>query len=61
MNWESYPLLLKAKDAQKILNLSKGKMYELLNSRDFPKVRIGRSFRIPREGLKAWIERQQAE
>ncbi|MCL6449058.1 MAG: helix-turn-helix domain-containing protein [Armatimonadetes bacterium] len=61
MNWENYPLLLKAKEVQKILDVSKGKMYELLNSKDFPVVKVGRCFRVPRDGLKAWIERQQAK
>lgn len=61
MTWENYPLLLKAKEVQKILNVSKGKMYELLNSKDFPVVRVGRCFRVPRESLRKWIEEQQAK
>lgn len=33
---ETLPLVLSAKDIQAILGISKGKTYELMNSRDFP-------------------------
>jgi len=60
MDWEKLPLLLKVKDVQKVLCVSKNVAYELVNSKNFPSVRIGRSFRVPREALKTWIETQAA-
>lgn len=58
MDWDKLPLLLKVKDVQKVLGVSKNVAYELVNSKNFPAVRIGRSFRVPKEGLKAWLEKQ---
>lgn len=61
MNLESYPVMLKAKHIEEILDLSKGKTYDLLNSKNFPTVRIGRTIRIPRDAFLRWLEDQKAK
>jgi len=58
LQWESLPLLLKVKDIQDILNISKNSAYELVNSKNFPAIKIGRCLRIPRDSFKEWVERQ---
>jgi excisionase family DNA binding protein len=34
-------------DIQRILGFSKQKTYDLINQNDFPKIKIGRNYRIP--------------
>ena len=44
------------------LDLSRRKAYELVHSNNAPPViRIGRVFRVPVDGFKAWLERQSEE
>lgn len=38
---------LTPKDIQRILGFSKQKTYDIINQNDFPKIKIGRSIRIP--------------
>ena len=40
----------------KVLGVSISSAYELMHEKDFPSVRIGKRFIVPREDLKAWIE-----
>ena len=40
------------------LGISRVKAYELANSRDFPKIRIGKRIVIPIESLNRWLENQ---
>lgn len=50
------PLLLRVEDAAKCLSLGRSKTYELIASGVIPVVRIGRSTRVSRSALEAWIE-----
>ncbi len=47
--------LLTAKDIQIILSMSKDKSYELLNSKGFPALRIGKRIYVKRSKLNEWI------
>jgi len=58
MDWDNLPLLLRVHDVQKILNISRGKTYELVNSKDFPVIKIGRCLRIPRDAFREWVKRK---
>lgn len=50
------PLLLKVEQAAKLLNVSRSGLYVLLTSGEIPGViRFGRSVRIRRDALEAWI------
>ncbi len=53
--------LLKVAEIQKLLKLSKGKTYQLVNMKTFPTVRIGRAIRVPRGALETWIKKQCQE
>lgn len=52
--------LLTMMDVQRILQLSKPKVYELMNMRGLPSLKIDGARRFERAKLQAWIE-QQAE
>ena len=55
-NYEDLPLFLNAEKLAKVLGVSISSAYELMHEKDFPSVRIGKRFIVPREDLKAWIE-----
>ena len=54
------PILLKAEQVCSIVNLGRSKVYELIATRQIPSISIGRSRRVLREDLMAWIEKQRA-
>lgn len=47
--------ILKVKDIQENLGISKSRAYELINMRGFPKIQIGRRYYIPESEYKEWI------
>ena len=48
--------LLRAADVQAQLNMSRAKVYRLMQLNILPTVRIGGSVRVPRRALFKWIE-----
>lgn len=48
--------LLRASDVQAQLNMSRAKVYRLMQLNILPTVRIGGSVRVPRKALFKWIE-----
>lgn len=52
---ETLPLVLQAKDVQKILGISKGKTYELMNSSDFPTIFLDKRMIVPRDRFFDWL------
>ena len=55
---ELEPLLTMA-DVQRILQMSKPKIYELMNTRGLPSLKIDGARRFERATLQAWIEHQR--
>ena len=55
-NYDDLPLFLNAEMVAKVLGVSISSAYELMHGKDFPSVRIGKRFIVPREDLKVWIE-----
>jgi len=53
--------LLTAKEAAKILVISASKMYYLIQTREIPSVRFGRSVRIQEKDLDEFIARQREQ
>ncbi|MFZ5852285.1 MAG: helix-turn-helix domain-containing protein [Actinomycetota bacterium] len=43
-------------EAAEILGIGRDRVYGLCHSRQLPAVRVGRTFRIPREALQTWLE-----
>lgn len=56
----SEPLLLRAEEAAKLLQIGRNKVYELAAAGEIPSLHIGRQLRIPAEGLREWIRQQAA-
>lgn len=54
--WESLPVLLSVKDVASLLGLGKARTYALLAQEDFPKVKIGKTFKVYPASLKRWLE-----
>ena len=50
--------LLTVPEAARLLRIGRNLAYELVARRAIPSVRLGRSIRIPRFALEAWLERE---
>ena len=55
------PLVLSVTDLADTLSIGRNKAYELVNSGKIGSLRIGNSFRIPRESFIAFLTQSQAE
>ncbi len=53
--WEKVPAVLKVKDLEQLLSVSHNTAYELVRSGQIHSVRIGRTYRIPREAVAAYL------
>jgi excisionase family DNA binding protein len=53
-------LLLRASEVQIALGLCRSKVYEMMSSGELPIIRIGRSVRVPADGLRDWVESRRA-
>jgi excisionase family DNA binding protein len=58
MNLEPY---MTVEQMAKHLKIGRTKAYELVRSQSFPKVRVGKSIRIPTDGLAKWLSRAENE
>jgi len=52
---EEGPLLLRVDEAARLLAIGTTLAYELVGRGDLPSIRLGRSVRVPRAALEAWI------
>lgn len=57
---EDLPQVLKATDIANYLNVSKGKAYQIMRLKDFPKLQFGRTIRVKRDDFLEWVEKQKA-
>lgn len=53
-------LLLRVNEAAELTGLGRSKCYELIQSGEWPSIKIGRCLRIPAAGLRDWVQ-QEAE
>ena len=56
MCYDDLPLVLNVLDVAAIMGISRNTAYELVHSRDFPKITIGKQYRVPREKFLAWLD-----
>ena len=56
---QEQPVLLTVEQVCRIINLGRSKTYELIAANLIPSISIGRSRRVLRQDLMAWIERQR--
>ena len=47
--------VLTVAECASFLRISRNKAYDLINEGRLPHIRLGRSLRVPRRGLDAWI------
>jgi excisionase family DNA binding protein len=50
------PLLVTIDEAADLLSISRGKLYQLIQTGELPTVRIGRAVRIPFDALEQWAQ-----
>jgi excisionase family DNA binding protein len=48
--------LLNAEDVARYLRISRAKTYNMMQTGALPTVRFGRSIRVPKKALLAWVE-----
>lgn len=49
---------LTVKDIMEILGVSSPAAYKIVNSADFPKIKVGRAIRIPPDAFQRWVEQK---
>lgn len=54
-NKTNEPTVLKVKDIQNILSLSKTRAYDLMKEPPFPVLRLGNTIRIPAKSFYEWF------
>ncbi len=54
----SEKILITAKEAQSLLGVGRNKMIELLNSKNFPAMKIGSKWYVNKEKLKLWADKE---
>lgn len=47
--------MLSPKDVQKIFGCSRNKVYQIIESKGFPKIKVGKQYYIPENDLEKWI------
>jgi excisionase family DNA binding protein len=57
---DALPGVLTVEQVRAVLRIARGTAYELVHSRGFPKIRIGRSIRVPKAAFIKWIAEQAA-
>lgn len=56
--FDDLPLILNVNDVVSILAISKVSAYELVKSKGFPVVRVGRRIKIPKAAFIEWLDDQ---
>ncbi|MDN9011070.1 helix-turn-helix domain-containing protein [Brevibacillus laterosporus] len=57
--FEELPPILTAVHIAAYLGISKRRAYELMDLKNFPLIRLGRSKRVNREGFIRWLQDQE--
>ena len=57
-NYDQLPLFLNANTVAQVLGVSISSAYELMHEEEFPSVRIGSRFVVPKDKFQQWVERQ---
>lgn len=61
INWDQIPVILNVKQLARVMNLGTNSTYELVHSKGFPSIRIGRQLKIPRDQFRKWLDDQVAK
>ena len=55
-NYDELPLFLNAEIAAALLGISISSMYELMQEKDFPVLKIGARRVVPKDKFREWVE-----
>ena len=55
------PLVLTVDEARRVLRIGRRQLYQAIARRDVHTVKVGRSIRIPRSSLEAWLAEPQTD
>lgn len=56
--YDQLPLTLNADQVGQVLGISRSLAYELLRSKEFPTVRIGKRMLVPKDRFIEWLSKQ---
>ena len=59
-NPESLSMVLTPLDIAAVLGISRNTAYELVHSKDFPALRVGKQYRVSKTRFLAWLDRENA-
>lgn len=57
-SYDELPLFLNAEIVGNVLGVSSTTAYEVMHREDFPSIRIGNRFIVPKEKFREWADRQ---
>ncbi len=57
-NYNDLPLTLTVPEVGEVLGISRAGAYELVQSKGFPHMKVGKRILVPREKFLAWIDEQ---
>jgi excisionase family DNA binding protein len=60
-NIDDYPVILTANDISELMQIGKSKAYDMMERKDFPLIRDGRSKRVRKQAFLDWIEQKEQE
>jgi excisionase family DNA binding protein len=60
MNWDSFPPIMDLHETAVVLRCGYRRALELAHTKGFPALRIGRGWRVNRDGLRRWFDQQTA-
>ena len=55
-NYDQLPIMLNAEQIAQVLGISRAGAYQLMHTKGFPLIRIGKRMVTPKEKLLKWIE-----
>jgi excisionase family DNA binding protein len=58
IDWDDLPAIMDLSDLAKFFGVGYRRALELCHIKGFPSMKIGRGWRINRDGLRRWIDRQ---
>ena len=59
-NYDQLPLALGADDIAQVLGISRANAYNLMRSKGFPTLKIGKRMTVPKQKLIEWIDAQMS-
>ena len=57
---DELPFSMRATDLSRALNVSRSRVYEIMNIPGFPAVKVGRTKIVTKPALRDWLEAQQS-